>query len=582
MNKFVLSSLFLMVGLIGGYLANNLMQHPSGSDAQSTHRNLADAEALYWVAPMDPNYRRDKPGKSPMGMDLVPVYEESQSATQPGLVTIDPSVENNLGVRTAKVELGEFAVAIETVGMLTLNENSRWQLNSRVSGWLEKLAIKAEGERVNAGQYLMSIYSPELVKAQDDLLNALNMGNKRLIASAKTRLQVLGMSEQQVARVLKQRRSEQLVELYAPSSAYISTLGVREGAYITPATTLIDAGALDKIWLIGELFESQAGLVAEGDHVEMRVDSYPGHTWQGKINYIYPNLDPQTRTLRARMVFDNQDERLKPNMYARVTISSMPEQQTLTIPSEAVIRGGRFDRVVMKRGTGKYQSVRVEIGRESQGVVEVLDGLVNGDVIVTSAQFMLDSESSLSADFSRIGPPDRQIESVQATGIVVAVKPGVLTIAHEPVLEWEWPDMVMDFPLAAEQIDEQIVPGRELQFTITKQDQQFPISNLKLGALKLKKLEPLDTAVDHSTMDHSQMNHGSIDHSAMDHSTMDHSTMDHSQMGDDNIDHSTMDHSEMDHSNMEHSQHSASDIDPDSLSDDDLDWLDLDNDEGER
>ncbi|MGY5451975.1 efflux RND transporter periplasmic adaptor subunit [Agarivorans sp. MS3-6] len=597
MNKFVLSSLFLALGLGGGYFANDLMQQQHSADSHTGYSASGEAEPLYWVAPMDPNYRRDKPGKSPMGMDLVPVFEENQSASQPGLVTIDPSVENNLGVRISKVELNSFATAIETVGTLNLNENTQWQLNSRVAGWVEKLAVKAEGERVDAGQYLMSIYSPELVKAQDDLLNALNMGNKRLIDSAKTRLNVLGMSDQQVKRVTKQRRSEQLVELYAPSSAYIAKLGVREGAYITPATTLVDAGALDSIWLIGELFESQAGLVAQGDRVEMRVDSYPGQTWQGEIDYIYPNLDPLTRTLRVRMEFANDDERLKPNMYARVRVSSAQASQVLTIPSEAVIRGGRFDRVVMKRGAGKYQSVRVEVGRESQGQVEILDGLMSGDTIVTSAQFMLDSESSLSADFSRIGPPDRHTESVVASGVVIAVKDGALTIAHEPVPEWEWPGMVMDFPLKQTEITEQIVPGRELKFTINKQDNQFPISKLVPGdlnpdALKQSAMGHDHSSMDHSSMDHSQMDHGSVDHSTMDHSQMehgimDHSTMDHSQMDHGNMEHSTMDHSQMDHSDMDHSQmghrpQQNADIDTSTLVDEDLDWLDLDDEEGEQ
>jgi Cu(I)/Ag(I) efflux system membrane fusion protein len=536
-----------------------------------------EAEPLYWVAPVDPNYRRDKPGKSPMGMDLVPVFVESQSANKPGLVTIDPAVENNLGVRTAKVELQDFTTNIETVGMLTVNENSQWQLNSRVSGWVEKLAVKAEGERVKAGQYLMSIYSPELVKAQDDLLNAQNMGNKRLVDSAKTRLSVLGMSAQQVSRVTKQRQSEQLVELYAPSAAYIFKLGVKEGAYITPSLTLVEAGGLDSIWLIGELFESQASLVALGDQVEMRVDSYPGQTWQGEIDYIYPNLEPQTRTLRVRMEFTNSDERLKPNMYARVRVSSAKAQQVLTIPSEAVIRGGRFDRVVMKRGAGKYQSVRVEVGRESQGQVEILDGLTNGDIIVTSAQFMLDSESSLSADFSRIGPPDRLADSVVASGVVIAVKEAALTIAHEPVPEWDWPGMVMDFPLEPAQVNEQLVPGRELTFTIRKQGKQFPISELQPGELNLNALEQMNMGEDHNMMDHSQMDHSQMNHSDMEHSTMEHSQMDHSQMDHSQMDHSQMNHSNMDEVTMDHSQMDHSQMDHSNMGDDTMDHTQMDN-----
>lgn len=364
----------------------------------------AEKELLYWVAPMDANYRRDEPGKSPMGMDLVPVYSTSATASDAGLVTISPRVENNLGVRTQTVSQRPFIPQINTVGLLEFNQHTLWQINSRVSGWIEKLYIKEEGEQVTKGQKLLSLYSPELVKAQEELLNALRIGNKTLISSSKNRLAALGISKAQISQISSKRKAKQNVTIFAPESGFVTKLGVREGAYITPASQIIEAGQLDEIWLQADVFESQAGLVQVGDKGEMQLDSFPGRTWHGEVDYIYPELNATTRTLKVRVKFNNEDKQLKPNMFAKLKLLSQTQTTSLQVPREAVIRAGNFDRVVLAKGDGQYQSVRVTIGRESAGYVEVMTGLAAGNKVVTSAQFLIDSESSLTADFSRIDP----------------------------------------------------------------------------------------------------------------------------------------------------------------------------------
>jgi Cu(I)/Ag(I) efflux system membrane fusion protein len=474
MNKLTLSALLLGIGTLSGFYVGHANLLDQRHNAQA-HKETDQSRPLYWVAPMDPNYRRDKPGKSPMGMDLIPVYETQNNEDKPGLVTITPRVEHNLGVRTQAVTRSPFNPQVQSVGTLIYNPNTQWQLNSRVSGWVETLHIKAEGEKVTQGQQLLSLYSPELMKAQDDLLNAYNLGNQRLQQSTRQRLQALGVSERQIKLIAKNRKVSPLITLYAPATGFISKLGVREGAYISPATLLVEAGALDEIWLRAELFESQAAQVTVGSQASMRLDSFPGQIWRGEVDYIYPALDPITRTLQVRVKFANPNEALKPNMYARVTLEGAASPQRLQIPREAVIYSGQGARVVMARGNGQYQSVRVRLGAQSQGNIEVLDGLEVGDKVVTSAQFLLDSESSLTAELSRMGPPDRRTESTQVQGVIVGIKAESITIAHQPVEAWRWPAMVMDFPIDSALITEDLVAGRTVDFEIEKNGNQFPI-----------------------------------------------------------------------------------------------------------
>ncbi|MDX2320668.1 MAG: efflux RND transporter periplasmic adaptor subunit [Moritella sp.] len=369
---------------------------------------------LYWVAPMDANYRRDQPGKSPMGMDLVAVYEDASTESDAGLVTISSRVENNLGVRTQATQRRPFANQINTVGMLEFNQDTLWQINSRVSGWVDKLYINNTGEFVTKGQPLLTLYSPELIKAQEELLNTLRIGNKTLIASTTQRLSALGINQAQIDQLVSNKKTIQNVTISAPESGYITKLAIREGAYITPATQIIEAGQLTEIWLQAEIFESQANLVQIGDKAQIQIDSFPGQAWQGEVDYIYPELNTATRTLKARIRIVNTDQTLKPNMFATLTLSSQQQQNSLQIPREAVIRSGSFDRVVLAKGNGQYQSIKVTIGREAAGYVEVLAGLNDGDNVVTSAQFLLDSESSLTADFSRLGAPESQSKANMA------------------------------------------------------------------------------------------------------------------------------------------------------------------------
>ncbi|UTM56094.1 efflux RND transporter periplasmic adaptor subunit [Photobacterium sp. CCB-ST2H9] len=485
MKTMTITVLALLIGSGLGYLGSQtLNQHAMAVNASETKQS-GKKEPLYWVAPMDPNYKRDQPGKSPMGMDLIPVYEEDAGSTQnkPGTVRIDPSVENNLGVKTEQAKVQPLSPRIETVGYIAFDERHLWQTNVRVSGWVEKLYINAVGEQVKQGDVLFTLYSPALVKAQEELLNAYRTKRDGLITGAFERLVALGVDKAQIREIARSGKAVQTVKIKAPANGVIATLNVREGAYLSPAQAVISAGPLNTVWVDAEVFERQAHWIRQGSQASMRLDAIPGKSWQGKVDYVYPILDPKTRTLRMRLTFDNAAGALKPNMFANITLEPVTEDAVLTIPASAVIRSGGMARVVLAEGEGKYRSARIEIGREANGSVEVRQGLTSQDRVVTSAHFLLDSESSQRADLSRINGVEAAQESVWATGEITEVMAGhrMLTINHQPVPEWNWPGMVMNFTLADTLAMSDLKAGQALDFEIAKTEAgQYQIMDYKV------------------------------------------------------------------------------------------------------
>jgi Cu(I)/Ag(I) efflux system membrane fusion protein len=355
---------------------------------------------LYWVAPMDPNYRRDKPGKSPMGMELIPVYADAETADN--TISISPNVIQSLGVRTITAERTTLWRGIDTVGYVDYDESKISHIHLRTEGWIEKLAVKSEGGRVKKGEFLFDVYSPKLVNAQEELVSALSSGNKGLISASKERLSALGVSDLQINQLQKDKKVKQRISLYSPQDGVVSDLPVREGMFVSPSMKVMTLGDISSIWILAEVFERQAAWVELGQSAEVTLSYLPGQTWQGKVEYIYPDLDPKTRTLKVRLRFDNPGENLKPNMYANVKIFGGPKNNIVVIPLEGLIRTGRDQRVIIDLGEGKFAAREVLAGIESGDYVEIIKGVEAGDNIVVSGQFLIDSEASMRGSIMRM------------------------------------------------------------------------------------------------------------------------------------------------------------------------------------
>ena len=376
-----------------------------GSSDPEKHAALdtdgAGRTVLYWKAPMDPNYRRDEPGKSPMGMDLVPVYANGNDDDE-SIVRINPQVINNLGVRTAPAEFSVLSRRIETVGYVGYDEDTLQHIHMRVDGWIERLVITATGDPVTKGQTLFELYSPTLVNAEEEFLTALRSSNTNLQKASRSRLEALGVPTSEIDRLEKSRTVSQRLSVAAQSDGFVAYLAVREGVYITPASEVMSIATLDRVWVLVEVLERQAAWIQPGQLADVKLEYLPGRRLQGTVDYIYPELDRKTRTLKVRIRFDNKDKVLRPNMFARVTIHGTETPPVVHVPRAALIRGGASDRVVLAIGDGKFRAQPVQIGIESGDRIEIRSGVAAGDLIVTSGQFLIDSESNIEAALERM------------------------------------------------------------------------------------------------------------------------------------------------------------------------------------
>ena len=399
MKRLMFVSAAIVVAIALGILIGRSMSSNTGSS--NAAGSAGDREVLYWVAPMDANYRRDEPGKSPMGMDLVPVYAD-EAGNQPGVVAIDATIVNNLGVRTARAQRGELSQRIETVGYVAYDEETVQHVHTRVEGWVEKLATRASGDPVVKGQLLFELYSPTLVNAQEEYLIAMRSGNQLLLKASKERLSALGLTASEIARLDRERTVSQRVRVYAEVDGVITYLGVREGIYVTPSTEIMSVSELDKVWVLAEVFERQAAWVKPGQMAMVELDYLPDEKLHGVVDYIYPELDPKTRTLKVRLRFDNAAERLRPNMFARVTIEGDSVGEVVHVPREALIRGGSVDRVVVALGDGRFRAQPVQVGIESGDRVAIRKGVSADELVVVSGQFLIDSESNIDSALRRL------------------------------------------------------------------------------------------------------------------------------------------------------------------------------------
>ncbi|MEM7530183.1 MAG: efflux RND transporter periplasmic adaptor subunit, partial [Pseudomonadota bacterium] len=368
-----LSIMALGLGLAGGIYAERLYLNPPGAEGES------GPKILYWVAPMDPNFRKDGPGKSPMGMDLVPVYEGEEPSGDPAEVLLSAAEVNAIGVRTAVARIEPVARRVETVGFVRYDEHRTSHIHMRVEGWIERLKVRAVGDPVNRGDLLFELYAPEITIASSELMRATRDRNARDIEIARRKLRNFGVSPRQIDEMAAADEPAQDIRVYAPQDGVVIALEGADGMFLRPETRAMSLTDLSSVWLLVDVFERDIGRVSPDMAAEARFEHLPGRVFEGAIDYIYPELDPQTRTLPIRLRFDNAEGLLRPNMFGSVTLVPRETREALTVPSEAVIRTGRAERVILQTGEGTFRPRLVTTGLSDSfgegGRTEIVQGL---------------------------------------------------------------------------------------------------------------------------------------------------------------------------------------------------------------
>ncbi len=392
----------------GGFFIGQRRAHQQMVEPVPAVPGAAERKVLYYHDPMVPQQKFDKPGKSPfMDMQLVPVYGDEKPGADSG-VTVSARAQQNLGIRTAMAEIVEFRQEMSAVGTVQADERRIARAEVRTTGWVEKLNVRAVNEPVRAGQVLAEIYSPELLAAQEEYLLARRMAqttaaDESLARAAKQRLGLLGIPAAEIAKIEQSGEARRRVPILAPISGVLTELGVREGAMVqagTPAFMLTD---LSSVWIVVEVPEAQGALLRPGLRAEVSVQTLPGKAFEGKLDYVYPELNAQTRTLKARIVLANPRLELKPGMFVSAALVSAA-RKVLAVPTEAVIQTGTRNVVIVMDGE-RFRAATVKTGAEMAGRTEVLEGLKAGERVVASGQFLIDSESSLKGALDRLEGP---------------------------------------------------------------------------------------------------------------------------------------------------------------------------------
>ena len=405
MNKVtaLIAIITLAIGLGLGYV---LFDDP---DKVATASPVGERQPLFYRNPMNPDVTSAVPAKDSMGMDYIPVFADDKQADVAGTVEIDPVVVQNIGVRTAVAERRSLSRSIKTVGRVEFNEEHMARLHPKVEGWIEEIRIDKTGQHVDADDILLSLYSPKLVSAQQEYLLALNneaalesspfeqirSGAQDLTLSSRERLVLLDVPEHQIRELEETRSIKKYIHIHAPWAGTVIRIGARAGQFVTPSTELYMMVDLDQVWVYADVYEYELPWVKVGDQVAMTLASVPGKTFRGTLGYIYPYAEAKTRTTKVRLVFDNKDRLLRPDMFADVTISTDRQEDAVVIPAEAVVRSGNRTQAFVVRGPGKFEPRDIQTGIESRGFVTVVVGLAAGEEVVTSAQFLVDSESKL-------------------------------------------------------------------------------------------------------------------------------------------------------------------------------------------
>lgn len=370
-----------------------------------------EPKILYYRNPMNPSVTSPVPAKDAMDMDYLPVYEDNDAsvADAAGTVKIDAVTVQNMGVRTAIAKKTLLSHVVRAVGRVAYDEEHIVRLHPKTEGWIETLRVDKTGQWVNKNEDLLSIYSPQLVASQQEYVLALNglkalekspiedirLGAEEMVTSSRERLKLLDVPEHQLHDLTLTHNIKKGLHIHTPAEGIVMQIGAREGQYVTPETELYMIADLSKVWVYADIYEYELPWVKVDDPVEMQLAGIPGRIFKGHLAFIYPYAEAKTRTIKVRLVFDNTELLLKPDMFAEVTIYAGKQVDAVVIPAEAVIRSGAKTQVLIVRGPGKFEPRLITTGLSSNGDVAILKGLTAGEEVVTSAQFLIDSESRL-------------------------------------------------------------------------------------------------------------------------------------------------------------------------------------------
>lgn len=428
-------------GGLGGYMLGT-----GGSPGQAVADGSADRKILYWYDPMVPDERYPGPGKSSMNMDLIPKYADEAAE---GGVRVSPATMQNLGVRLAKVETRDLAPIVRAVGRVEFDERLISEVQTLTPGFVESLSVRAEGEPIRGGRVVATVYSPELLAAQNEykaLLASRGVASASLRQAARSRLRLLGLPEGSVRRLERGGAPQRAYPVVARTSGVVTNIGARPGAQVSPGQSIVTVQGLSRALVIVDVPEAALANVRVGQPAQITLPAYGGEVRTGSVDYVFPSLNAETRTARLRVTLPNPGVRLKQGMFANVTLQGTGGI-AVVVPSESVIDTGKRQVVIVKRD-GSFIPQEVRVGRDEAEWTQILTGLRPGEEVVASGQFLIDSEASLSGMISRLSAnkaPRPTMARSRGTVVSVDAAKGLVTIKHEPVPEVGWPAMTMTF-----------------------------------------------------------------------------------------------------------------------------------------
>jgi membrane fusion protein, copper/silver efflux system len=465
----------LLVGAGAFYAGRMTAPDNATSAAASSAPAQAERKVLYWQDPMVPGPRFDKPGKSPfMDMQLVPVYADEGGDSG---VKVSSAIQQNLGIRTATVQRASVGSSFDAVGAVQFDERLNVAVQSRVAGFVEHLAVRATMERVRQGQPLATIFAPDWLAPLNELV-ALQRSHasSELVAAARERTRAMSIPDSLVRQAERTGSASARFTLGAPVAGVVAELGVRDGAAVSPGMTLFRIAGLEKVWAVAEIPEAQAVRLVRGQKVKAALQADPAQTFTGELQEILPEVSANTRTLKARFEVDNRAGKLTPGMLLRLQVNG-PAVERLVVPAEAVIRTGTRAVAIVRKPNGAFEPRDVKLGADLGERLEVLEGLVEGEQVVASGQFLVDSEARLRSVTGSMAaalpaPAASAAAPAPATfnaqGKVESVEADGITISHGPIPELKWPAMTMGFSKPDAKAFADVKPGDTVHFEFRK------------------------------------------------------------------------------------------------------------------